>query len=89
MANWVIENLKTESNDKQQNSLLTLELEGSLIQKLADYLNASIDELQAYELREKNQMAVNTIDFIDSQLIEIELDLRQSRQRWKISVRKI
>ena len=35
LANWVIDNLKTQSNDKQQSSLLTLELEGPLIQKLA------------------------------------------------------
>ena len=72
------DNLKTQSNDKQQSSLLTLELQGHLIQKLADYLNASVDELQAYELREKNLMAVNTIEFIDSQLVEIEYDLKQS-----------
>ena len=78
LASWVIDNLKTQSNDKQQSSLLTLELEGHLIQKLADYLNASVDELQAYELREKNLMAVNTIEFIDSQLVEIEYDLKQS-----------
>ena len=78
VANWAIDNLKTQSNDKQQNSLLKLELEGHLIQKLADYLNASVDELQAYELREKNLMAVNTIDFIDGQLVEIEFDLKQS-----------
>ena len=58
--------------------MLTLELQGHLIQKLADYLNASVDELQAYELREKNLMAVNTIEFIDSQLVEIEYDLKQS-----------
>ena len=49
-----------------------------MIQKLADYLNASVEELQAYELREKNLMAVNTIEFIDSQLVEIEYDLKQS-----------
>ena len=70
--------MKTESNEKQQSSLLTVELQGHLIQKLADYLNASIDELQAYELREKNLMAVNTIEFIDSQLVDIEYQLRQS-----------
>ena len=78
LASWVIDNLTTESNDKQQSSLLTLELKGHLLQKLADYLNASVQELQAYELREKNMMAVNTIEFIDSQLVAIEYDLKQS-----------
>ncbi|MGB1411154.1 MAG: hypothetical protein ACPG59_06390, partial [Flavobacteriaceae bacterium] len=76
IVNWVIDNLETESNDKQQSSLLTMELEGPLVLKLADYLNTSIKELQAYELREKNLMAINTIDFIDSQLIQIEHDLK-------------
>ena len=78
LASWIVDNLKTESNDKQQSSLLTLQLEGALIQKLADFLNASLYELQEYELREKNLMAVNTIEFIDSQLVEIEYDLKQS-----------
>ena len=78
LASWMIDGLKTQSNEKQQSSLLTLELEGPLIQKLADYLNASIEELQAYELREKNLMAVNTIEFIDSQLVEIEYSLKES-----------
>ena len=81
LAGWIINNLTTQSNDKQQNSLLTLKLEGHLIQKLADYLNASVKELQAYELREKNLMAVNTIEFIDSQLVQIEADLNRVKLR--------
>ena len=77
-ASWVIDNLKTQSNDKQQSSLLTLELEGPFDSKAGGLFECFIDELQAYELREKNLMAVNTIDFIDSQLVEIEYDLKQS-----------
>ena len=34
--------------------------------------------LQNYELQQKNQMAINTIDFIDSQLKAIERNLRDS-----------
>ena len=41
-------------------------------------MNASIEELQSYELRQKNLMAINTIEFIDGQLIQIESSLRNS-----------
>ena len=41
-------------------------------------MNASIEELQSCELRQKNLMAINTIEFIDGQLIQIESSLRNS-----------
>ena len=78
VATWGMEHLVLETSDKPQSALLTLSLEGALPQKMADYLNASVQALQAYELREKNQMAVNTIAFIDAQISEIELALRSS-----------
>ncbi len=53
-------------------------MKGNHRQKIADYLNASISELQAYELRQKNQMAINTIEFIDGQLLIIESALKDS-----------
>ena len=53
-------------------------MKGNNRQKIADYLNASVAELQAYELRQKNQMAVNTIEFIDQQLLMVESDLKDS-----------
>ena len=73
-----METVTTESNDKQQSSLLTMKMAGYLKPQLADYLNASIETLQAYELRQKNLMAINTIAFIDGQLIQIESELRDS-----------
>ena len=78
VANWGMETVTTESNDKQQSSLLTMKMAGYLKPQLADYLNASIETLQAYELRQKNLMAINTIAFIDGQLIQIESELRDS-----------
>ena len=66
------------SDDRDKSSLLTIEMKGNHRQKLADYLNASISELQAYELRQKNQMAINTIEFIDGQLLIIESALKDS-----------
>ena len=67
-----------EFNEKNQSSLLTLKMAGHSKLQLADYMNASIDELQSYELRQKNLMAINTIEFIDGQLIQIESSLRNS-----------
>ena len=78
IANWAMETIETESNDKQQSSLLTMRFEGPLKEQMADFLNMSIEELQAYELRQKNLMAINTIQFIDGQLIQIESSLRDS-----------
>ena len=72
IANWAMENLSTESNDKQQSSLLSMTLKGPLKEQMADFLNTSIAELQNYELRQKNLMAINTIEFIDGQIIQIE-----------------
>ena len=77
IANWAMETIETESNDKQQSSLLTMRLKGPLKEQMADFLNMSIEELQAYELRQ-NLMAINTIQFIDGQLIQIESSLRDS-----------
>ena len=36
-----------------KSSLLSIDMKGNNRQKIADYLNASIAELQAYELRQK------------------------------------
>ena len=84
VANWGMETMITEANDKQQSSLLTLKMAGNLKPQLADYLNASIEALQAYELRQKNLMAINTIQFIDGQIIQIEGKLRDSESALEI-----
>ena len=63
---------------KAKSSLLGLSMEGNNRSQLADYINASIEELQRYELQQKNLMAVNTIQFIDGQFIQIESSLRNS-----------
>jgi len=78
VANWGMTTLATESDEKQQSSLLTVKMKGFLKPQLADYMNASIEALQGYELRQKNMMAINTIEFIDGQLIQIESSLRSS-----------
>ena len=42
------------------------------------FLNETMAELQAYELRQKNLMALNTIEFIDEQLANISMKLEDS-----------
>ena len=78
IAKWGMKNLNLSAEEKQKSSLLGLSMEGNNRSQLADYINASIEELQRYELQQKNLMAVNTIQFIDGQLIQIESSLRNS-----------
>jgi len=66
------------SYDEDNGSLVTVSGKGPIKEQLVDYINASIGELQRYELRQKNLMSINTIDFIDGQLISIESNLRNS-----------
>ena len=66
------------SYNEDNGSLVTVSGKGPIKEQLVDYINASIGELQRYELRQKNLMSINTIDFIDGQLISIESNLRNS-----------
>ena len=43
VANWGMTTLATESDEKQQSSLLTVKMKGFLKPQLAEYMNASID----------------------------------------------
>ncbi|CAE7432225.1 unnamed protein product, partial [Symbiodinium sp. CCMP2456] len=56
------------SQESDKGSLIVLSAEGPIQEKLEDFLNTTIRELQQYELERKNQMSVNTIKFIDEQL---------------------
>jgi hypothetical protein len=63
-------NLKAYSRQKG-GELLELSLKGFHREKICDFLNTTVAELQKYELEEKNKIAVNTISFIDNQLAEL------------------
>ena len=58
-------------------------MKGAIKAQLVDYLNASVAQVQDYELKQKNLMAINTIAFIDGQLSNIEASLRNSEQAQK------
>ena len=78
IANWAMLSLSAESSDKKNSSLLMYGMYGPHKGKMVDYLNASINALREYELEQKNEMAINTIAFIDEQIGQIEGSLRDS-----------
>ncbi|MGB1309033.1 MAG: polysaccharide biosynthesis tyrosine autokinase [Oceanihabitans sp.] len=63
--------------DKKNNSsVLTLSLAGTNKQKIVDYLNATTSILSLTELKRKNLYATNTIQFIDSSLAAVNVNLK-------------
>ena len=80
VAAWGRSLLSISADEKSQSNLVNLSMEGPLKQKLVDYINVTVEELQRYELEQKNVMALNTVNFIDSQLKQIESSLRTSEQ---------
>ena len=79
IASWALKEVEvSQTAGTLGGSLIELIIQGPLTDKMVDYLNASISELQADELRQKNLMASNSIDFIDRKLIETEEKLRSN-----------
>jgi tyrosine-protein kinase Etk/Wzc len=82
--------LSIEVNDKK-GSILILSTTGFVAQQQVDYLNKLMEVYILSSLEEKNEIAVNTINFIDSQLASIadsliraELNLQDFHLRNKI-----
>ncbi len=71
LANEYREKLDIEMNDPQTGSVLFLSTAGKVPRKEADYLNKLMEMFIRVDLEEKSQTAVNTIEFIDGQLVEI------------------
>ena len=68
------------SAEAKGSELLELSMKGFNKSKIADFLNTTVTELRRFELEEKNLMAKNTINFIDSQLEAIKLDLASTEE---------
>lgn len=64
--------------DSKAPSILKLSLEGSNKNRLTTYLNATVEVLIKSQLDRKNQFATNTISFIDSTLISMGKQLRET-----------
>lgn len=82
--------LVIETNDKK-GSILTLSTTGFVATQEVDYLNKLMDIYIRSGLEEKNQIAINTIEFVDGQLNlivnslnEVELRLQNFRLQNKV-----
>ncbi|SHG95317.1 exopolysaccharide transport family protein [Flavobacterium defluvii] len=70
-------------SDKNGGSILTLSMQGTNKARLVEYLNATVRMLIKIQLDGKNQFATNTIRFIDSTLVAMEAQLKQTGNELK------
>ncbi len=68
---------------KNGGSILTLSLQGTNKARMVDYLNSTVKMLIKIQLDGKNQFATNTIRFIDSTLVAMESQLKQTGNELK------
>lgn len=69
--------------DDKGGSILTLSLQGTNKARLVNYLNATVKMLIKRQLDSKNQFATNTIAFIDSTLVSMESQLKETGNELK------
>lgn len=68
--------LNINTNDEKRGSVLFLSVFGNNPYQITDYLNTLMDVYIQKGLEEKNQTAINTVNFIDEQLGVIDTSLR-------------
>ncbi|MTH17492.1 tyrosine-protein kinase [Flavobacterium sp. LC2016-01] len=71
------------SSDDKGGSILTLGMQGTNKARLVEYLNSTVKMLIKIQLDGKNQFANNTIKFIDSTLVAMESQLKQTGNELK------
>ncbi len=76
------EQISVES-DAKSTSILALNLQGTNKARMVDYLNGTVKTLINRQLLAKNQFASNTIAFIDSTLIAMEGQLKETENELK------
>lgn len=69
--------------DAKALSVVKLQLEGANKNRLVEYLNTTVDVLRKTELAGKNLFAINTIQFIDSTLVEMEDQIKDAEGELK------
>ncbi|MBD8487608.1 polysaccharide biosynthesis tyrosine autokinase [Echinicola sp. CAU 1574] len=62
-------------------SVLQVTLVSTVVEKGRDYVNALMDAYIQYDLREKNLISENTLEFIDEQMFIVEDSLRSAERR--------
>ena len=74
--------INVKSDDKG-GSIITLGMQGTNKARMVEYLNATVQMLIKRQLDSKNQFATNTIRFIDSTLVAMELQLKETTNELK------
>jgi len=74
--------INVKSDDKG-GSIITLGMQGTNKARMVEYLNATVKMLIKRQLDSKNQFATNTIQFIDSTLVAMESQLKQTTNELK------
>ncbi|WP_163407821.1 exopolysaccharide transport family protein [Flavobacterium ajazii] len=69
--------------DEKAGSILALSLQGTNKARMVEYLNSTVKMLIKIQLDGKNQFATNTINFIDSTLVAMESQLRETGNELK------
>jgi succinoglycan biosynthesis transport protein ExoP len=75
-------NVNVKSDDKG-GSIITLGMQGANKARMVEYLNSTVKMLIKRQLDGKNQFATNTINFIDSTLIAMESQLKETGDELK------
>ncbi|MFV5685840.1 polysaccharide biosynthesis tyrosine autokinase [Flavobacterium sp. GB2R13] len=70
-------------SDDKGGSIITLGMQGTNKARMVEYLNATVKMLIKRQLDSKNQFATNTIAFIDSTLIAMESQLKETGNELK------
>jgi len=70
--------LNIRTNDERRGSVLYLSLSGNNPYQITDYLNKLMFVYITKGLEEKNQTAINTVNFIDEQLAILDTSLRNA-----------
>ncbi|TRX34786.1 polysaccharide biosynthesis tyrosine autokinase [Flavobacterium sp. ZT3R18] len=75
-------NVDVKSDDKG-GSIITLGIQGTNKARMVEYLNSTVKMLIKRQLDSKNQFATNTINFIDSTLVAMESQLKETGNELK------
>ena len=70
-------------SDDKGGSIITLGMQGANKARMVEYLNATVNMLIKSQLDGKNQFATNTIRFIDSTLVAMEAQLKETTNELK------
>lgn len=70
-------------SDDKGGSIITLGMQGTNKARMVEYLNATVKMLIKSQLDSKNQFATNTIRFIDSTLVAMEAQLKETTNELK------